>query len=129
MILNCYNWSRGSRQGPRKVGPSLPSEEGRHSPENTHPPLRYGSDPHSRCHRVWPSMEHAMNIGPVVLLVFLLTIYPSTRASAREDPSCSQLRRSNLVSCVLSASLVVKAEGEQLEAARGRQTAASPILP
>jgi outer membrane protein, heavy metal efflux system len=74
-------------------------------------------------------MEHAMNIGPVVLLVFLLTIYPSTRASAREDPSCSQLRRSNLVSCVLSASLVVKAEGEQLEAARGRQTAASPILP
>lgn len=71
-----------------------------------------------------------MNIGTMVLLVCLVTlVYPSTRASAREDPSCSQLGRSNLVPCVLSASLVVKAEGEELEAARGRQTAASPILP
>jgi outer membrane protein, heavy metal efflux system len=75
-------------------------------------------------------MEHAMKLGTVVLLVCLVTlVYPSTRASAREAPSCSQLGRSNLVPCVLSASLVVKAEGEELEAARGRQTAASPILP
>jgi cobalt-zinc-cadmium efflux system outer membrane protein len=75
-------------------------------------------------------MEHAMNIRTALLVAGVLAIgSPSTRASAREGSACSTLSRSNLVPCVLSASLVVKSDGEELEAARGRQTAASPILP
>jgi outer membrane protein, heavy metal efflux system len=54
---------------------------------------------------------------------------PSAHALPPDDASCSRLSRSNLARCVLSATLVVKSEAEEMEAARGRQTASSALLP
>jgi outer membrane protein, heavy metal efflux system len=85
--------------------------------------------PKTHCHRVWPSMDRTMKLRTVVLLVGLFAIGPSKRAFARDDSPCSRLNRSNLVPCALSASLLVKSESEELEAARARQVAARPILP
>ncbi len=53
-----------------------------------------------------------------------------SRATAQEARSCSlRISRSNVVSCVVAASLVVKAEGQELEAAEARSTAVSHLLP
>jgi outer membrane protein, heavy metal efflux system len=51
-------------------------------------------------------------------------------AAAEEALPCSRMiTRKNVVACALGASLVVKGERQELEAARGRKLAASPILP
>lgn len=65
----------------------------------------------------------------VVIMGLMVTVQHPAHAENRDDASCSRLNRSNLVPCVLSASLTVQAEGDQLEAARGRHTSANAILP
>ena len=51
-------------------------------------------------------------------------------AFAGESPSCtSRITRSNVVPCVLAASLTVRAEEYELEAAEGRKQAVSHFLP
>lgn len=52
------------------------------------------------------------------------------RVGAQEASSCSsRVTRSNAVPCVLAASLAVKAEGQELEAAEARSKAVSHLLP
>ena len=65
----------------------------------------------------------------IAVLAVGLAIASPARALAQGDPSCARLNRSNLIPCVLSASLILTSEAEELDAARGRQTAASPVLP
>jgi len=48
---------------------------------------------------------------------------------AAQDRACTRIDRSNLVRCALSASLVLEAEGQELEAARGRERSAGAVLP
>lgn len=71
-----------------------------------------------------------MNLRIAALALGLIAPYcPPARALAHDDAPCARLSRLNLVPCVLSASLRVKSEAEQLEADRGRHTAVSSILP
>lgn len=44
-------------------------------------------------------------------------------------PACSPITRVNVVQCALEASLAAKAERQGVDAAKGRQEAASPVLP
>ena len=44
-------------------------------------------------------------------------------------PACAPITRTNLVRCALEVSLTAKAERQGLDAAKGRQEAASPVLP
>jgi len=53
----------------------------------------------------------------------------SHSALAQQEPACSIVDRSNLTRCALSANLAVKAEDQELDAARGREQSVSPVLP
>lgn len=54
----------------------------------------------------------------------------SFTASAEEAAPCSErVTRSSLIPCVLRVSLVIRAEHHELQAAEGRKTAISPLLP
>jgi len=67
---------------------------------------------------------------PAVLVAGMVVVLCTPlRARAEVAPPCSPLNRSNLVPCALSASLLVRAEAEELEAARGREKAVSSVLP
>lgn len=48
---------------------------------------------------------------------------------AQEAPCGTHVTRANLIPCALRASLAVKAQRDELDAARGRQIAVSPLLP
>lgn len=51
-------------------------------------------------------------------------------ANAHEPPTCSgTITRANVVPCALAASLLVRGEQQELEAARARKAAVSPLLP
>lgn len=53
----------------------------------------------------------------------------SNEARAQEPACDSKVTRDNLVACAVRASLTVRAQKEAVEAARGRRTAADPVLP
>ena len=66
------------------------------------------------------------------IAAFLAAVVGTTgsRASAQEAVPCSsRVTRNNVVPCVLAASLAVKAEGHELEAAEARSVAVSHLLP
>jgi cobalt-zinc-cadmium efflux system outer membrane protein len=50
-------------------------------------------------------------------------------AAAQEAPCSSRITRGTVVPCALKASLAVRAERDELDAARGRHVAVSPLLP
>ncbi|MDI1446763.1 TolC family protein [Polyangium sp. 6x1] len=53
----------------------------------------------------------------------------AVEARAGASPCATTLTRANLIPCALEASLTAKAERQGLDAAKGRQEAASPVLP
>ena len=70
-----------------------------------------------------------MNFNSAVIASMVIVLCAPIRSLAEVGPSCSLLSRANLVPCVLSASLVVREEAEELDAARGREKAVSSMLP
>lgn len=67
-------------------------------------------------------------VVPAVLAVMAVLERP--RDAAAEEPACdSKVTRDNVVPCALRASLSVRAQKESVEAAKGRRTAADPVLP
>jgi len=70
-----------------------------------------------------------MNRLLVLVIALGALCHPFARALAQDAPACSRLQRENLVPCVLTASLAVRSEAEEWEAARGRETVSSTILP
>src|SRR6187551_967004 len=74
-------------------------------------------------------MESAMNRLVMLVIALGAMNYPFASALAQDAPACSRIDRANLVACVLSASLAVRSEAEELEATRGRETTSSTLLP
>ncbi len=68
--------------------------------------------------------NHWMIAVPVAAAVWIHTA--STRA---EQSECRRVSRANVVSCALAVSLSAEAELHGVEAARGREEAARPLLP
>jgi cobalt-zinc-cadmium efflux system outer membrane protein len=71
-----------------------------------------------------------VKISKQVAVWTAIVITISSTVFAEDDPACTaSITRSNLVRCVLAASLVVDAEARELDAAQGRKLAVSPLLP
>lgn len=73
-----------------------------------------------------------MKMKKAVIVTVMVTMFHSmtSRASAQETSKCSsRVTRANVVNCALAASLVVKAETQDLEASEARKIAVSPTLP
>lgn len=67
-------------------------------------------------------------VVPAVMAVMAAFMPP--RDAAAEEPACdSKVTRDNVVACAVRASLSVRAQKEAVEAAKGRRTAADPVLP
>lgn len=67
-------------------------------------------------------------VVPAVLAVMAASEPP--RDAAADEPACdSKVTRDNVVACAVRASLSVRAQKEAVEAAKGRRTAADPVLP
>ncbi|TKD10330.1 TolC family protein [Polyangium fumosum] len=64
-----------------------------------------------------------------VAAVAMACLSLSVEARAGSSTCSTTLTRANLIRCALDASLASKAERQGLEAAKGRQEAASPVLP
>jgi len=64
-------------------------------------------------------------------IVCVAAIAAATLASSRADAetSCTSVSRSDVVDCVLRASLAVRSESQTAEAFEGRRVAQSPLLP
>ena len=71
----------------------------------------------------------AISRRAVALLAVTVAVVTS-RANAQEASPCSsRITRANVVECALAASLTVKGERQELEAAEARKVAVSPLLP
>ncbi len=68
-----------------------------------------------------------IEVSAVAAAMALICISPGARAQGA--PTCVRVTRSNVVACALDASLAVKGERQEWEAAEARTTAASPLLP
>jgi len=64
-----------------------------------------------------------------VVVCAAVLLFAPRFAGAEEGRSCQRVTRANLVSCALSASLLVRSEQKNEEALRGRRTAAGSVLP
>jgi cobalt-zinc-cadmium efflux system outer membrane protein len=64
----------------------------------------------------------------VAATISTATVIDSTPA-AGEEAGCARVTRANLVSCALAASLAAEVERHGVDAARGREEAARPLLP
>lgn len=74
-------------------------------------------------------MRISRSAAASVAATIIFTVLPS-RVDAQEGPPCSsRITRTNIVQCALAASLTVKGERQELEAAEARKVAVSPLLP
>jgi cobalt-zinc-cadmium efflux system outer membrane protein len=64
-----------------------------------------------------------------VTAMAVVLCFPFRLRAAEDGPCTSRVTRTNLVRCALAASLSLKGESQQLEAARARQMAVSALLP
>jgi cobalt-zinc-cadmium efflux system outer membrane protein len=82
-------------------------------------------------HGLGDSKELNLNFEKTMAMTAVVAVlcFPFRLRAEDDRPCASRVTRTNLVRCALAASLSVRGENQELEAARARQTAVSALLP